>query len=74
MDKGGKLKYFQYILLKWNPNDVLTTCKVIIKGLVSSFVYYHAHDVITKDHRFGEEKKNHGGHCFSLLYFGKLQT
>ena len=30
---------------------------MIIKGFVSSFVYYHAHDVITKDHRFGEEKK-----------------
>ena len=26
--------------LKWNPNDVLTTCKAISNGLVSGFVYW----------------------------------
>ena len=68
---GGKLLPEHYI--KLNKNDVLTTCKVIIKGLVSGFASDHAYDVKTKGRPFWEEQ-NHGGHCFSLLYFGNSQT
>ena len=35
---GGKLLPINS--LKWNPNDVLTTCKAISKGLASGFVYW----------------------------------
>ena len=36
--QGGKLLPIHS--LKWNPNDVLTTCKAISKGLGSGFVYW----------------------------------
>ena len=34
---GGYLPYI--LIIKWNPNDVLTTSKAISKGLASGFVY-----------------------------------
>ena len=33
-------KLFPIHSLKWNPNDVFTTCKAIIKGLEIGFVYW----------------------------------
>ena len=37
---GGGEKLLPIHSLKWNPNDVLTSCKAISKGLVSGFVYW----------------------------------
>ena len=38
---GGGGGYLPYIpIIKWNPNDVLTTSKAISKGLASGFVYW----------------------------------
>ena len=37
---GGGGKLLPIHSLKWNPNNVLTTCKVISKGLASGFVYW----------------------------------
>ena len=42
--------------LKWNPDDVLTTCKAISKGLASGFVTDHAHYV--KNHRLTVLRRN----------------
>ena len=36
MARGGS--YFPYILFKWNPNDVLTTCKAISKAFASVLI------------------------------------
>ena len=36
---GGGGELLPINSLKWNPNDVLTTCKAIMKGLASGFVY-----------------------------------
>ena len=36
---GGGAELLPIHSLKWNPNDVLTTCKAISKGLASGFVY-----------------------------------
>ena len=36
----GEGKLFLIHSLKWNLNNVLTTCKAIIKGLASGFVYW----------------------------------
>ena len=38
--RGGWLKPLPIHSLKWNQNDVLTTCKVVIKGLASGIVYW----------------------------------
>ena len=56
---GGKLLPIHS--LKWNPNDVLTTCKAISKVLPADLCSDHAHYV--KNHRFNgfEKKQNHGG-------------
>ena len=72
---GGKLLPIQS--LKWNPNDVLTTCKAISKGLARGLCTDHAHYV--KIHRstvLRRKKKKTCGRrrdCFSLLYFGNSQ-
>ena len=36
----GRRKLLPIHSLKWNANDVLTTCKHIIKGLASGYVYW----------------------------------
>ena len=36
---GGGGELLPIHSLKWNPNDVLTTCKAFRKGLASGFVY-----------------------------------
>ena len=63
--------------LKWNPNDVLTTCKAIIKGFASRFVHWSW--ALRKNQRSTvfEKEQKHGGRkrdCFSLLFFGSWQT
>ena len=37
-DQGGGGKLLPILSFKLNPNDVLTTCKAISKGLASGFV------------------------------------
>ena len=62
--------------LKWNPNNVLTTCKAISKGLASGFVYWSF--ALRQNPQINglEKKQKHGGRrrdYFSLLYFGNSQ-
>ena len=53
---GGKLLPIHS--LKWNPNDVLTTCKAISKGLASGFVYWSSALRQTIDQRSWEKNKH----------------
>ena len=70
---GGGGSYFPYILLneiqtmfsqlaKWSSR-VLSAVLLLIMYMTSKLKVDH----------FGKEQ-NHGGHCFSLLYFGNSQT
>ena len=65
---GGKL--LPVHSLKWNPNDVLTTCKAISKGLASGLVHWSC--ALRQNHRFnGFEKKQimaAQGETFSHYY------
>ena len=68
---GGSLLFIQS--LKWNPNDVLTTCTAISKGLASGLIMRITWKNI--DWRFWKEQKHSGPRrdCFSLLYFCSSQ-
>ena len=75
-EAGGGGKLLPIHSLKWNPNDVLTTCKAISKGLASGFVYWSY--ALRQNPLINglEKKRKHGGRrrdCFSLSYFGHSQ-
>ena len=53
---GGEGKLLPIHSLKWNPNDVLTTCKAISKGLASGFVYWSC--ALRQSHRSTVLRKN----------------
>ena len=58
--------------LKWNPNVVLTTCKAIIKGFASGFVYWSC-----TNQRFWKGIKNNWPSksrlFLTILFFGNSQ-
>ena len=70
---GGGEKLLAIHSLKWFPNDVLTTCKAISKGLASGFVYWSC--ALRQNHRSTVLSKNknmavQGGtvsHYYSLV-------
>ena len=53
--------YFQYILFKWNPNDVLTSCKAISKGFATGFVYWSCALRQKPQINGFEKRQKHGG-------------
>ena len=60
---------------KWNPDDVLTTCKAIVKGLDSGFVCWSCACAKKKKQALTVLRRNKimAVDCFSLFYLGNSQ-